>query len=200
MSGLAVNAICPWSGEPVRADSLTLYRGASVGFCNPGCRDKFAAAVTAFDHALNKAGPTLFQLAGAAVTPARLNEAVLVIIDAQEEYRSGALPLDGIDAALARLCALLAAARAAGTPVMHVVHKGKPGGMFDAATGRDTILPEVQPLPGEVIVDKTLPKLLCAHHFAGEIAGHRAPPAHPLRFHDPYVRQHHRPRGTGFGL
>ena len=44
-----VNATCPWSGKPVSADSLTLYRGAVVGFCNTGCRDKFEAATSAFD-------------------------------------------------------------------------------------------------------------------------------------------------------
>jgi hypothetical protein len=47
-----VNHICPWSGKPVGEDSLTLYRGAVVGFCNTGCRDKFEAALTAFDGAI----------------------------------------------------------------------------------------------------------------------------------------------------
>jgi hypothetical protein len=44
-----VNATCPWSGKPVSADSLTLYKGKVVGFCNTGCRDKFEAATLAFD-------------------------------------------------------------------------------------------------------------------------------------------------------
>ena len=44
-----VNEVCPWSGDPVSADSLTLYRGEVVGFCNTGCRDKFDAAAKAFD-------------------------------------------------------------------------------------------------------------------------------------------------------
>ena len=44
-----VNSHCPWSGDPVSADSLTRYRGQVVGFCNPGCRDKFDAAARAFD-------------------------------------------------------------------------------------------------------------------------------------------------------
>jgi YHS domain-containing protein len=44
-----VNDRCPWSGKPVSADSLTLYRGKVVGFCNTGCRDKFEAAMAAFD-------------------------------------------------------------------------------------------------------------------------------------------------------
>jgi hypothetical protein len=48
----ALNETCPWSGQPIAADSLTLYRGAVVGFCNPGCRDKFKAAMDLFDAAL----------------------------------------------------------------------------------------------------------------------------------------------------
>lgn len=47
-----VNDTCPWSGEPVSADSLTFYRGKVVGFCNTGCRDKFEAAARAFDGAI----------------------------------------------------------------------------------------------------------------------------------------------------
>lgn len=44
-----VNDVCPWSGKPVSADSLTLYKGKTVGFCNPGCRDKFDKARAVFD-------------------------------------------------------------------------------------------------------------------------------------------------------
>src|SRR6185312_16168085 len=47
----AVNQTCPWSGKPVSADALTRYEGATVGFCNPGCRDKFETAVRHFDAA-----------------------------------------------------------------------------------------------------------------------------------------------------
>lgn len=49
-----INRVCPWSGDPVQADSLTLYRQKVVGFCNPGCRDKFEKAVSAFDAALQR--------------------------------------------------------------------------------------------------------------------------------------------------
>ena len=48
----AVNENCPWSGDPIAADSLALYKGQVVGFCNSGCRDKFEKATTAFDLAL----------------------------------------------------------------------------------------------------------------------------------------------------
>ncbi len=47
-----VNTHCPWSGDPVSGDSLTRYKGRGVGFCNPGCRDKFDTAARAFDAAL----------------------------------------------------------------------------------------------------------------------------------------------------
>ena len=48
-----VNERCPWSGEPVSPDSLTRYRGQVVGFCNPGCKDKFEAATRDFDSAID---------------------------------------------------------------------------------------------------------------------------------------------------
>ena len=47
-----VNQTCPWSGQPVSGDSLTRYKDAVVGFCNPGCKDKFEAATQAFDAAI----------------------------------------------------------------------------------------------------------------------------------------------------
>jgi hypothetical protein len=50
--GDCVNDVCPWSGKPVSADSLTTFRGKVVGFCNPVCRDKFESAATAFDTAI----------------------------------------------------------------------------------------------------------------------------------------------------
>ena len=47
-----VNQTCPWSDQPVSADSLMRYKGSVVGFCNPGCKDKFEAATQAFDAAI----------------------------------------------------------------------------------------------------------------------------------------------------
>lgn len=49
-----VNETCPWSGKPVSADSLTHYRGRVIGFCNPGCRDKFESAVGLFDPLIDE--------------------------------------------------------------------------------------------------------------------------------------------------
>ncbi|MXW02861.1 MAG: YHS domain-containing protein [Holophagales bacterium] len=46
-----INDTCPWSGKPVQADSLSEYGGRVVGFCNPGCRDKFEDATRHFEKA-----------------------------------------------------------------------------------------------------------------------------------------------------
>jgi hypothetical protein len=54
--GNAINTTCPWSGDPIKEDSLTLYNGAVVGFCNPGCRDKFEKAINHFEAALQRRG------------------------------------------------------------------------------------------------------------------------------------------------
>ncbi len=43
----------------VQADSLTEYDGHVVGFCNPGCRDKFESAVRHFEEAKRAARLTL---------------------------------------------------------------------------------------------------------------------------------------------
>ena len=44
----AINPACPYSGIPVRADSLARIDGRVVGFCNPGCRDKSVADALAW--------------------------------------------------------------------------------------------------------------------------------------------------------
>ena len=62
---------------------------------------------------------TMFQLTGRGHAPASLNNATLLIIDAQEEYRSGVLALPGLAPALAEIASLLAAARSAGADIVH---------------------------------------------------------------------------------
>lgn len=100
---------------------------------------------------------TMFQLTGRSHAPASLKNATLVVIDAQEEYRSGVLQLPGLDEALAEIAALLAAARTQGTPVVHIKHLGIPGGVLDPRGPRGAHLPEVLPLAGELVVEKRMP-------------------------------------------
>lgn len=47
-----LNAQCPFSDKPVQADSLTEFEGRVFGFCNPGCRDSFAADPAKFPEAV----------------------------------------------------------------------------------------------------------------------------------------------------
>lgn len=100
---------------------------------------------------------TLLQMAGADLTPPKLSEAALVVIDAQREYVDGALPLPGIVPALERIAALLAAARKAGAPVVHVQHRGRPGGLFDPEKPAFEIAAQAAPRDGEEVVGKGLP-------------------------------------------
>ena len=100
---------------------------------------------------------TLLQMAGADLTPPKLSEAALVVIDAQREYVDGALPLPGAAPALERIAALLAAARKAGAPVVHVQHRGRPGGLFDPEKPAFEIAAQAAPRDDEEVVDKGLP-------------------------------------------
>lgn len=99
---------------------------------------------------------TLLQMAGVERVPARLSESVLVIIDAQKEYRDGALPLSGIDTALDEVAQLLARARKAGMPVVHVKHRGG-GKLFNPDTPFFDIVDALRPEPGETVIEKHLP-------------------------------------------
>ena len=98
---------------------------------------------------------TLLQMRGASIAPARLSDAALVVIDAQAEYRDGRVPLDGIDAALARIAALLARARAGGMPVIHVRQLGQSGSLFDGPGG--AFLLQAAPQGAERVIVKRLP-------------------------------------------
>ncbi|WP_285536779.1 isochorismatase family protein [Streptomyces lavendulae] len=85
-------------------------------------------------------------------TPPRLADSTLVLIDFQNTYRSGVMALDGAEAALAAGARLLAAARAAGTPVVHVADAG-----YDLTTELGSISDEVAPADGEPVVVKQVP-------------------------------------------
>jgi nicotinamidase-related amidase len=101
---------------------------------------------------------TLLSLAGADLSPAPLSTAAVILVDCQQEYVDGALPLYRIADALAGVSELLARARRAGAPVIHIAHKGRPGGLFDRTEGgKGDFAPEAAPASGESIVEKALP-------------------------------------------
>jgi nicotinamidase-related amidase len=105
---------------------------------------------------------TLLEMAGASQAAPSLSQSVVIVIDAQREYVDGALPLSGVQNALGEIAALLEKARAAGAPVLHVKHRGRPGGAFDPAAPRGDIVASVAPRGNEPVIEKLLP-----NSFAG---------------------------------
>lgn len=84
----------------------------------------------------------------------------LIVIDVQEEYFSGRLPIEHPprDESLERIGASMDSATAAGVPVVVVRHVGEPGGSTfqpDSATG--ALRPEISDRPHDLLVDKRLP-------------------------------------------
>ena len=102
---------------------------------------------------------TLLDMAGAQAQPVLWEKSVLLLIDHQQEYATdGGLPLTGIDPAVAEIANLLAAARQAGTPVIHIQQQGRPGGaLFTPGTPRADFISSVRPIDGETVVPKGLP-------------------------------------------
>ncbi|WP_257166718.1 cysteine hydrolase family protein [Bradyrhizobium sp. SRS-191] len=118
---------------------------------------------------------TLLQLAGADLSLPSLAQSSLVLIDIQNEYRSGPLALPNVEAAIAQAARLLARARAAGSVIIHVAHRGKEGSLFDRTAPRGAIADAVAPLPGEAIVEKTLPNAFAGTDLQARLtaAGHK---------------------------
>jgi len=119
---------------------------------------------------------TLLQLAGASPAPAALSGAVLVLIDMQNEYFTGPLALPGAEAAARVAQGVLARARALGAPVIHIRHRGRPGGAFDPDAPRGQIHPSLAPATGEVVIDKGLPNSFAGTDFAAALDRHPGKP------------------------
>ncbi|HEY4985398.1 MAG TPA: cysteine hydrolase family protein [Bradyrhizobium sp.] len=113
---------------------------------------------------------TLLELAGADLSLPRLAEASLVLIDIQNEYLSGPVALPGADAAIANAAKLLVRARNTGARVFHVVHRGRPGGLFDRSATRDGIIPAVAPLADERVIEKELPNAFAGTDLQARLA------------------------------
>ncbi len=114
---------------------------------------------------------TLLEMAGAPSTPAPLDESLLVMIDCQREYVDGALPLAGVEAALAACADVLAVARGGGVPVVHIQHKGRAGGLFDPDGDAFAIADAAAPRPGEVILNKGLPNAFAGTELGEVVRG-----------------------------
>lgn len=86
-----------------------------------------------------------------------LSSGTLVLIDFQNTYRTGVMALPDADRALDAAGRLLERARAAGVPVVHVVHDGGEGSPYDVRAENGQIAPQVAPRDGEPVVVKRFP-------------------------------------------
>ncbi|MDP6476260.1 MAG: cysteine hydrolase family protein [Alphaproteobacteria bacterium] len=105
---------------------------------------------------------TLMEMAGADMTPNALSDSALVLIDCQMEYVSGAVPLPGVAEALVEAGKVLARARAANAPIVHIVHQGQAGSVFDLDGAGGQIAPQVASAAGEAVIRKELPNAFAA--------------------------------------
>jgi len=118
---------------------------------------------------------TLLELSGADLRPPRLRDAALVMIDLQNEYLEGPIALPDAKRAIASAERLLARARAAGTKIFHIAHKGRPGGLFDRAAERGAIVSALAPRPDEPVIEKALPNAFAGTDLEAQLtaAGHK---------------------------
>jgi nicotinamidase-related amidase len=119
--------------------------------------------------------PTLLQLAGADLSFPKLAAASLVLIDLQNEYLTGPLALPGADAAIVNAARLLARARNEGATILHLAHRGRPGGLFDRGAPRGSIVTAVAALPDEPVIEKELPNAFAGTDLKARLdaAGHK---------------------------
>lgn len=119
---------------------------------------------------------TLLQMRDAVPPIPRLADCTLLLIDWQEEYRSGALVLHDVEAAIGRAAEVMARARTAGSRIVHVAHHGAPGAMFDRTAPRGAFVADLAPLPGETVVEKNAPSAFTRTNLAEVLdAGGRRP-------------------------
>lgn len=106
---------------------------------------------------MSTASTTLRQLSGLPAAPAPLSGSALVIVDAQNAYRSGVMQLTGVEPALDECARLLARARMLKVPVVHIQHDAGPGTPYDIHGESGAIADKVAPVAGEAVVVKHYP-------------------------------------------
>lgn len=105
----------------------------------------------------NQPSTTLRDVIGLDNQPPRLSETALILIDFQNTYRTGVMALEGAETALAAGARLLERARAAGTPVVHILNDGGENTPYDIRAHIGAISDEVAPVDGEAVVVKQFP-------------------------------------------
>ncbi|MET9324130.1 cysteine hydrolase family protein [Streptomyces sp. NPDC003038] len=106
---------------------------------------------------MNTPSTTLRDVIGLDNQPPKLSDSVLIMIDFQNTYRTGVMALEGVEEALAAGARLLERARAAGTPVVHIINDGGENTPYDIRAHIGAISDEVAPRDGEPVVIKQFP-------------------------------------------
>ncbi|WP_035847482.1 isochorismatase family protein [Kitasatospora azatica] len=119
----------------------------------------------------NQPSSTLRDVSGLDNRPPRLGESALIMIDFQNTYRTGVMALDGAEEALAAGARLLARARAAGIPVVHIVNDGGENTPYDIRARIGAISEEVAPAEGEPVVVKQVPNAFHATELEKTLHG-----------------------------
>ena len=103
------------------------------------------------------ASPTLRELTGMNPNPSPISDSALVLIDCQQTYREGIMQLVGVEPALQEAAELLRRFRAAGRPVIHIMHDAGPGTPYDVSAPIGQIAESVAPIEGETVIVKNYP-------------------------------------------
>ena len=156
------------------------------------------------------ASPTLRELTGMDPNPSPISTSALVLIDCQQTYREGIMQLVGVELALKEAASLLRRFRAAGRPVIHIMHDAGPGTPYDVSAPIGQIADMVAPLEGETVIVKNYPSAFEKTALDAELKKLGGEECDLCGLHDAYVRelnharvvqswlrQHRRRRGNG---
>ena len=111
---------------------------------------------------------TLLELAGGQFDTLDWSNCALVLIDYQNEYVDGAMPLGQAGAkAIDNARLLLDKARKQDVPIFHITHHGaENGNVFDPLSSNVEIVEELQPHDGETVIVKNHPNAFYDNHYS----------------------------------
>ena len=118
------------------------------------------------------ASPTLRSLTGMDPNPAPIRKSALVLIDCQQTYREGIMQLVGVEPALKEAASLLKRFRAAGRPVIHIMHDAGSGSPYDINAPIGQIADDVTPIAGETVIVKKFPSAFEQTDLDAELKKH----------------------------
>lgn len=99
----------------------------------------------------------LRELSGLTAAPAPISESALILVDAQNTYRSGVMALTGVEPALDECAVLLDRARRLKVPVIHIQHDAGRDSPYDVAGPTGAIVDRVAPRKEERVIVKHYP-------------------------------------------